>query len=473
MLLNILRIFASYLSQLFMSRNAKSTRLGIGFRLFKSYVRFYHDIVYYRKAYAVHTGNVPAQGSLLIVSDHQNSLNDALALVLAIKNRKGQKIRAIARADAFDYPVFGSIFRWVGLLPAFRMEHQGVDNLSHNTYTFGEAGEILLNDGTVIIYPEAGHQDKHWLGKFSYGYLVLLFQAAEKCNFEKELFILPSCNHYSHYIGRREDILIKFGQPVSIAPYYELYKTQPRTACRQVNALVRQQIDGLMLNITDVDNYAAIDYLRNTYGKKYAEQHGYNPAELPEKLLSDRQFTSWLNDLKAAGSATVQSIYNDAATLAETIARLHISDENFDKRPSFWKTAFAGLGFLLLAPVFIFAWLSNAPVIIPAKLINRRIKDHMLHGTIDIILGVLVTFPLTCILAFTLTWIFTKSLIIAAAYLVCLPILSIFVPCYEKAWKRWTRAIRFCRLSRKGKLNDLAALRQQLHKELDELRTKS
>ncbi|MDR2359439.1 MAG: 1-acyl-sn-glycerol-3-phosphate acyltransferase [Prevotellaceae bacterium] len=452
-----------------MNNDAKSTKLGIGYKLFRTYVRLYHNYIYYRKTYTVNAGNVPAEGALLLVSDHQNSLNDALGLVLAIKNRKKQKIYSIARADAFDYPVFGSIFRRVGLLPAFRMEHQGVDSLSHNNYTFGEAGETLLNDGTVIIYPESGHQDKRWLGRFSYGYLVLLFQTAEKSNFEKELFILPSCNHYSHYLGRKEDILIKFGKPLSIAPYYELYKTKPRTACRRVNELVRQEIKSLMLHITDVDNYAAIDYLRNTYGKKYAKQHGYNPAELPEKLLADRQFTSRLDDLKAAGNPAVQPVYKDAGILAEAIARLRINDENFDKRPPFWKTALAGLGFLLLAPVFIFAWLSNALVIIPAKLINRRIKDHMLHGTIDLILGVLVTFPLTCILAFILTWIFTKSLIFAAGYLVCLPFLSIIVPYYEKAWKRWARAIRFNRLRRKGKLDELATLRQQLHGKLDEL----
>ncbi|MDR3133795.1 MAG: 1-acyl-sn-glycerol-3-phosphate acyltransferase [Prevotellaceae bacterium] len=456
-----------------MSGNAKSTGLGMGYRLFRSYVRLYHDKVYYRKTYAINAGNVPAEGPLLIVSDHQNSLNDALGLVLAVKNRKGQKIYSITRADAFDYPVFGSIFRWIGLLPAFRMSHQGVDSLTNNTYTFGEAGEVLLNDGTVIIYPEAGHQNKHWLGKFSYGYLVLLFQAAEKCNFEKELFILPSCNHYSHYLGRREDILIKFGKPFSIAPYYELYKTKPRTACRQVNELVREQIRGLMLHVADVDNYAAIDYLRNTYGKKYAEQYGYNPGKLPEKLLADRQFTAWLNTLKAAGSATVQSIYRDAATLAETVGRLRINDENFDRRPPCWKTVLTGLGFLLLAPAFAFAWLSNMLVTIPTKLINRRIEDYMLHGTIDLILGVLVTFPLTCILAFTLTWIFTKSLILAAGYLVCLPILSIFVPCYEKAWKRWVRVLRFGRLRRKGKLDAPAALRKQVHEKLEELKVKN
>jgi uncharacterized membrane protein len=346
------------------------------------------------------------------------------------------------------------------------MEYQGVDSLSHNTYTFGEAGEVLLNDGTVIIYPESGHQDKHWLGKFSYGYLILLFQAAEKCNFEKELFILPSCNHYSHYFGRREDILIKFGKPISIAPYYELYKTKPRTACREVNELVRQQINGLMLNITDTDNYAAIDYLRNTYGIKYAEQHGYNPDKLPEKLLADRQFVAQLNEWKAADSATVQSIYTDAAKLAEATGRLRINDEHFDKRPSGWKTALTALGCLLLSPIFAFAWLSNILVSVPTKLINRRIEDRMLHGTIDLILAVLVTFPLTCILAFTLTWIFTKSLIIAAAYLVCLPILSIFVTYYEKAWKHWTRAARFCRLSRKGKLNEWAAMRKQIHEKI-------
>jgi 1-acyl-sn-glycerol-3-phosphate acyltransferase len=452
-----------------MSKNVENARTGIGYKVFKSYVRFYHDTIYYRKSHVVHAENVPADGPLMVVSNHQNSLNDALGLVLALKMRKGRKIRAITRADAFDYPVFGTIFRWIGLLPAFRMSHQGVDSLSHNTYTFGEAGEELVNGGTVIIYPEAGHQDKHWLGKFSYGYLSLLFQAAEKCNFEKEMFILPSCNHYTHYFGRREDILIKFGTPVSIAPYYELYKTKPRTACRQVNELVRQQIAELMLLVTDLEHYNAIDYLRNTYGNKYAKKNGYAPEKLPEKLLADRQFVARLEALNATDGATLQSIYEDAQTLDEALNRLRINDCFFDRRPAFWENALKGLELLLFSPFFAFAWLSHVLTTVPVKLINARIEDPMLHGTIDLILAVLVTFPLTCILAFSLTWCFTQSAIIALLYLCYLPELSIFVDYYGKIWKGWTRALRFRRLFRKGKLNELAARRTRMHERLDKL----
>ena len=129
---------------------------------------------------------------------------------------------------------------------------------ANNAASFEDIEDELLHDGTVLLYPEAGHQDKHWLGQFSLVYLHILFEAARKTGFQKEMFVLPSCNHYSDYFHAREKMLVCYGTPISLAPYYELYQTRPRTAQRQVNQLVRQQINDMMLNINDlpsVDRY--------------------------------------------------------------------------------------------------------------------------------------------------------------------------------------------------------------------------
>lgn len=55
--------------------------------------------VYYRRVHYINTGNVPSDGTpLLIVSDHQNSLNDALGVLLSISDRI---VHFIVRADVF------------------------------------------------------------------------------------------------------------------------------------------------------------------------------------------------------------------------------------------------------------------------------------------------------------------------------------------------------------------------------------
>jgi hypothetical protein len=413
---------------------------------------------------------MPDGAPLMVVSDHQNSLNDALALVLAINARGGRKIRAIARADAFEFPVFGTIFRGIGIMPAFRLMYQGISSLSNNADTFLKTYHELLNNGTIIIYPEAGHQEKRWLGKFSYGYLRIAFEAAEQSNFEKEIFVMPSCNHYSDYINIREDILIKFGEPVSLKPYYEAYKEKHRTIQREVNEIVRNRVAELMLNITDVDNYDAIDFLRNTYGIKYAKNNGFNPGKLPEKLLSDKQFVERLNTLKKSGQDNeIQQIYDDAVLLNNGIKELKILDKSFERKPSPARTVFSICLFAILFPLYLFAFISTILVTYPPKLINRKIKDIMLHGTISLILSVLVTIPLLNVILFFSVWSITDSILITLAYMVCLPFLFIFVITYDKAWNRLKSRMRFCKLGKTAKLTELAGVRTRLHETLDKL----
>jgi hypothetical protein len=268
----------------------------------------------------------------------------------------------------------------------------------------------------------------------------------------------------------REDILIKFGKPISLKPYYEMYKEKHRTAQREVNELVRNSVAELMLNITDLDNYDAIDFLRNTYGIKYAKDNGFNPCKLPEKLLSDKQFVKHLDTLKTSEQENeIQQVYNDAAFLNSKIQELKISDKYFERKPTLIRNIFGILWFAILFPFYLCSLISTALVVYPPKLINRKIKDIMLHGTITLILSAIVTIPLLNIILFFTVCSITDSALIALAYLVCLPFLYIFVITYEKAWKRQKSRIRFYNLLKKGKLTELASIRIRIHETLNKL----
>jgi 1-acyl-sn-glycerol-3-phosphate acyltransferase len=442
---------------------------GLLYKLFKQYVRIAHS-VYYRKIYFLGKENIPQDVPLVVVSNHQNSLNDALALVLAINSRGKRKIKAIARSDAFDFPVFGTIFRGLGIMPIFRLMYQGIGSLANNAETFSKAAHELLNNGTIIIYPEAGHQDKRWLGIFSYGYVRIALEAAEQSNFEKEIFVMPSCNHYSDYFNLREDILIQFGKPVSLKPYYDLFKEKRRTAQREANRLIRNIISEMMLDVTDLENYNAIDFLRNTYGIKYAENNGFDPDKLPEKLSSDKQFFKRLNTLKTSGNENeIQKVYDNAVVLANKLKELNIKDDFFDQKPSLAKSVLSGILLILLFPLYLVALISNILVIYPPKLINRKIQDTMLHGTITLILSVLITIPITNIILFFSVWTIVDSILIALASLICLPFLFIFAAVYNKAWNRWKSKARFCSLLKQGKLGELSNIRTYIYETLNNL----
>ena len=235
-------------------------RGGIGYRVFKHYVRFLHSRVFYKKVYYIGKENIPEQGvPVVFASNHQNCACDPLLLLLGLENESHPYV--VARGDVFGKsPIADKFFNWLGLVPAFRLNFDGAEALQKNEAMLATTEQKLLEGNRLIIFPEGGHQDKHYLGEFSFGYTRLAFQAAEKANFEKDIVIVPCCNHYSDYFEAKTEALYRFGEPVHLQPYYELYKTKPRTAQREVNKIVRQRIQAMMLDVQDVENYDVVDW---------------------------------------------------------------------------------------------------------------------------------------------------------------------------------------------------------------------
>lgn len=440
----------------------KNVKRGLGFRLFKAYMYFFHNYLYYRKVQWIGTENIPDDGSLMVVSDHQNCMSDALALVLSIPNRKKRKHKIFARADAFNSR-FQKAMEWLGIMPAYRMEFDGAETIKNNWDFFAYASNELLCDGTVFIYPEAGHQDKRWLGKFSSGYLRILFQAAEKSNFEKELFVMPCCNHYSDYFHAQEKMLVKYGKPIPVAPYYELYKTKPRTAQRKLNAEIWEAVSDLMLNITDLENYDAIDFLRNTYGIEYARENGFNPNNLHEKLLADKQLFAKLETAKEKDPGSVGKIYREAGQLMEQLHSHQIPEKVFTRKISATKLLGEALFLLLLFPLFLVGFIPHIPVYAAPRPIVSKLKDPMFKTSIELGLSALITVPAIYILAFMIIGILTHTWIYALLCLILLPFLGIFAFRYIKTGQLWINKIRFYRLLKNGTLYDMTNLKTEIN----------
>jgi len=446
----------------------KNRKGGIAYRIFKSYVRFFHDKIYYRHVYNLQTENIPAVGTpLMIVSNHQNCINDPLGIMFSMRDRKPY---FIMRADVFDYhPLLNKFARGLGLLPAFRIDFEGIEALSKNKDTFLLSEQMLLDGNTLVMFPESGHQEKRWLNNFTYGFTKMAFESAALGNFETDILILPSCNHYSDYFQLQEQVLIKYGTPISLKPFYELYQTKPRTAQRQLSALVRKQIEELMLDVRDLDNYDAIDFIRNTYGKKYALQNQYDKEKLPDRLLADRLLVAALEKAKADGKEDeLDKIYANALTLKKGIEEMKINDAHFDQCPS-WGTIIGSMLFLLLFfPLWVFSlWPNVLHYVIPTILINRM-TDKMFYGSFILIFSIMITIPLFYSLTFILTWIYT-NVWLALIYLAALPLLGLFAWYYRKFYMRIKQAFLFRKNLKTKKLNKLNILRKDLFEGLDEI----
>lgn len=405
---------------------------GILYKMFKAYLRFVHDKMYYKKTYSVNTENIPENGvPTLIVSNHQNCLNDPLGIQFSFRDRKPC---FIVRASVFElHPIANKFLRSIGLLPAFRLDHEGEGALRKNDETFKITEEALVNGGTIVMYPEAGHQDKRWLGTFSMGYLKLAFETAEMDNFSTDICILPSCNHYRDYFEMQGQFMVKYGTPISLKPFYELYKTKPRTAKRQVNALVREQISNLMLNIEDLENYDAIDYIRTTYGKEFAANNGVNINELPQMLESDKTLCNKLETLYNEGHQNIGEIYRLALQERAGVKEMWIRREALEKKPSGVKTVLKLILAFLGVELYIFSlWPAIFLYGIPAFVHKKVSTDIMFFGTFIYAFNVLLLLPLFTLGTFAITYYSTGLWWVAFAHVAIIPLMCKFAWGYTR-----------------------------------------
>lgn len=358
----------------------------------------------------------------------------------------------------------------MGLLPAYRMSHEGFSAINKNRSTMDAAGQALTDGETLMLYPEADHQDKRWLGTFKIGYLRIAFEAAEKMGFEQDVMILPSCNHYSNYYHARTDMLIKFDKPISLKPYYERYKEAPREVMVELNTLVRSRIQDMMLHVSDLEHYDEIDFLRETgYGYKYAREHGFKPRYLPSRLLSDQQLVDKMQKATEEHPEEMEAIYSDTKSYALGLKELGIRDWLFRHNPGIEAPILRGLGLLLLLPLFIISIIPTCLMfIIPKLFIRKLIKDQMFVSSFNVGVSAFVSVPLCLIPPVVLLWVFC-GFWWALGYFIAFPFMFILAWNYMRLFLKFVGSCIFVRRKNRARIAELRELRTSIFERLDNM----
>ena len=451
-----------------MEKELKPRDHNLLLKAFRYYLQFVNSGLYFRKEHMVGIENVPVNGTpCVVVSNHQNCLNDPLSVVLNLTDRR---MNFIARANVFNNPIAGAFLRKIGMLPAYRMSHEGLAAVSKNKDMMNASSDALCDGETLMMYPEAGHQDKRWLGTFKIGYLKIAFEAAEKFNFERDVMILPSANHYSNYFHARTDMLIRFGEPISLKPYYEEYKAEPRATMLKINEIVRERIKELMLHIEDLEHYDQIDFLRETgYGRKYAIEHGYKFRYLPSRLLSDQKLVSALQDAYNEHPEEMEKIYEDTATLEKGLKDLKIRDWLFIRNHKLPMAILRGLWLLILLPLFIISIIPTGLLfLIPKIFLKAWIKDRMFYSSFHVGVSVFVSVPICLIVPFVLLAIFA-NIWWALGYLVAFPFMFVLAWNYMRLFWRFVGTCRYVKRSNQPAINKLRDLRTSIYERLDKI----
>lgn len=419
---------------------------------------------YYPHSYYHGMERIPADGNAIVmVGNHQNCMMDPVNVEVALKDRKPY---CLVRGDIFRVNKgFTKFLYWLGLLPVNRFNFEGLQGSGSakeaNKKTFAEATKWMAEGNTLILFPEAGHQNKRWLGYFSLGYLTLAFETAAATEWKKEVYIMPFGHHYGNYFHARHDFVLRYGTPIALSPYYEQYQSKPRTTMRETNTLVEQQIGSLMLNIRDLEHYEAIDALRESpEGRAYAKQLGYNPQRLDEKQESDKQL------VKELEAPERKEALDKLEQIEQKAKSLGTRDWVLARQPNGWNLALRLIALTVGAPLMAAASAIVWPTLYgPRIMFNKKINgavDDMFRSTWNFGFAVLITLPVCWLLAAIIpTCIFGW---IGLTWLAAYPLAIWYGVEYMALWRK-SRGVWNYATKREARL--LAEKRNQIVKELN------
>ncbi len=196
--------------------------------------------LYFGKMTAFGTGVLKADRPRLFAANHPNSLLDALALSVLIR----QPVYFLVPGGMMRHPVARFFLTLLHALPIYPPE-SGRQALLKNKATFERCRDLLMEHKPIIMFCEAWSRHPTQAPPVSKGIAKIAFSAEEIFDFKLDVQVIPLRLHYADPQRFRTRLAVWFGQPLRVRHFEQIYKDYPARAVRQLTAHIREGFSAL------------------------------------------------------------------------------------------------------------------------------------------------------------------------------------------------------------------------------------
>jgi 1-acyl-sn-glycerol-3-phosphate acyltransferase len=413
--------------------------------------------LFYGHIEVVGAERIPPAGPLILAANHQNAIVDPMILMAAVPRR----LRPIAKAPLFRYPILGSLVRMAGAIPVHRRHDPGSDP-AQNAAMFAAATGTLASGGVILIFPEGVSQAEPRLMPLRTGTARMALAAAAA---GVTPTLLPAGLVYQEPgTFRTGRALVLVGEPVPLPDGPDLDRGAPEAAARQLTGRLETALRRLIVEARDRQ---ALGLARAAEAIWHAEEKAPAEAGVAEGPLR----TEWLRRalrayryLLARDPERIQAVVHSVERYARDLAGAGVTDEQLSRTyaPSVVRryALHEGLPLLMGVPLAALGLVVHG---LPYELI--RLAVRLLRPEPDVeatykILGGVVIYPLGWAVEGWLVWRLGGWLALVLFVLLLLP-----TGFFALTW--WERLARVRREAR-GFLHFV--LRRDLHTRLRERR---
>jgi len=292
--------------------------------------------VYFRDIRSVGLDRLPAEGPLLVVSNHVNSLLDPLLLFVLLPRPP----RFLAKAPLFHHPMVAPFLRAMRALPVHR--RQDGAGTAGNAATF-EACEHALVDGECLaIFPEGLSHNEPRLQPLKTGAARILGRSSRR---GAAVALVPVGLLFSARSVFRSEVTAVAGPPV---PWGDLEwgDGEDPDAVRSMTARIEDALEEVTIQADRWEEYRLVESLRGL-----AREASGLPAQAEDAALAQRVLLARFREARLERPLEMAALLKVARRYAGLLEATGLTDAEVAAEVSLQRALRRGLGRLLTLAV--------------------------------------------------------------------------------------------------------------------------
>lgn len=415
--------------------------------------------------------NVPNDRPVLLCSNHPNAFMDALMLGCTVSRRTW----FLARSDVFRKKLLAKFLSFVGIIPIYRLL-EGAENLSKNDETFEKCAAMLEENKAIMVFSEGLCIQERRLRKLKKGTARIAFSSEEKNDWKLNLTIVPVGMNYSATPWKfRKGLHIRFGKPIAVKDYEELYKKDKARAMNLFTKELEERMAAELVIIENKENDKLVAQLEEMLIPAWAKREGINPHDQKNTHRYTQQITHFLEEEEKENPDSVKALREKSAAYFKKINSLKTRDWVVAKNEA-GKLNWGGVLvnyfiFFLLSPIWLFGLITNyIPYKIPSMIANKIVKHIEWHASVNATMAIFLWQIYWLLQSLVVALVF-RDWIILWSFMLAVPLAGIIAQELYVLLKKTNGARRL--LSAKNRAGELMKMRREIVGEVEELKIKN